>query len=127
VTASTTPPDEPPGDQHVDQGAVAAAASSAGTSGDGSGASAQSSTRAGAGSSSSAAPAAPYYQSDMMDGLLRVQPHRIMSAYGPYEYYNVSVDDGALRSHLAAVGLGVPDAGAFQELSRWGWRCGGRG
>jgi len=64
--------------------------------------------------------AAPYYQSDMIAGLLRVAQPITRSAYGPYEYYNVSVDDGALRAHLAAAGLGVPDAGAFQELSRWG-------
>jgi len=74
-------------------------------------------------SSGTAAPA-PYYQSDMIAGLLRVAQPVIRSAYGPYEYYNVSVDDGALRAHLAAAGLAVPDAGAFQELSRWGRRCG---
>jgi hypothetical protein len=56
----------------------------------------------------------------MIAGLLRVAQPIIRSAYGPYEYYNVSVDDGALRAHLAAAGLGVPDAGAFQELGRWG-------
>ena len=59
-----------------------------------------------------------------ISGLLQVKAQRTASVYKNYEYWDVRVDEQALRDYLKARDMAVPSEQFFEALLRWVlWRA----
>jgi hypothetical protein len=60
-----------------------------------------------------------YYMQDSVN-LLTVGNQSVLSQYAPYEYWDVTVDGGALLRYLRSHGMDVPNETVFHSLLKYG-------